>query len=74
MGCSVQEQYDCLPIIVHVCNILGLMISGFSRAASVLKDHSCLESAVKAAQFVKRHLYNSDTGTLVRNAYRDTNG
>lgn len=52
----------------------GLMISGFARASAVLKDCSYLQSAVKAAQFVKRYLYNSESGTLVRNAYRDSNG
>ena len=39
----------------------------------VLKDECYLETAVKAARFVKCHLTQED-GTLIRNAYRDTNG
>ena len=54
--------------------LVGLMISGFSRASVVLGDVDYLEKAKKAAHFVKRCLYNSDSGTLIRNAYRDTNG
>lgn len=61
---------------LHCCYfvVAGLMISGFSRASVVLGDSSCLERAKKAAQFVKQHLYNKESGTLVRNAYRDANG
>lgn len=57
-----------------LCFYSGLMISGFARASAVLKNQSYLSSAVKAAEFVKRNLYDSETGTLVRNAYRDSHG
>ena len=52
----------------------GLMISGFSQASQVLGDKAYLERAIQCAQFVKKHLYNSDSGTLFRNAYRNVNG
>ena len=52
----------------------GLMMSGFSQASFVLGDQAYLEQAKKVATFVKKHLYNSERGTLMRNAYRDRNG
>lgn len=52
----------------------GLMISGLSRASSVLGNKMYLERAEKAARFLKQHLYDQEKGTLIRNAYRDANG
>ena len=53
---------------------VGLMISGFARGFMVLGDEGYLEKARKAALFVKQRLYNKESGTLIRNAYRDANG
>lgn len=50
------------------------MISGFARAAQVLRGSEYLKLAEKAATFIKENLYNKETGMLVRNAYRDTKG
>lgn len=52
----------------------GLMITGFSRASQALGDHMYLDRAVKAAQFIKDHLYDPKKGVLVRNGYRDAGG
>ena len=54
----------------------GLMISAFARAAQVLDDPAYLESAQRAAKFIREHLYARD-GQLLR-TYRqgasDVNG
>ena len=51
--------------------LIGLMISGFSRAYQALGDSTYLDRATKSAQFVHGHLYKVDRGVLIRNAYRD---
>ena len=48
---------------------LGLMISGFARAAQALGDASYLERAEKAARYVQSQLFVGKT--LKRNSYRD---
>ena len=45
----------------------GLMISGFARAAQVLGDAEYVATAERAAAFIRSHLYNKSTKTLVRN-------
>ena len=52
----------------------GLMITAFSKAAQALGDASYLVHAVRAASFIKGHLYSAEKGVLVRNGYRDKNG
>lgn len=47
----------------------GLMISGFARAAMALGDSEYSDRAVKAAEFVKEHLYDEENGTLFRSIY-----
>ena len=59
---------------MHLHFPTGLMISGFARAAQVLQDSAHLDRAVAAAHFIKQHLYKAETGVLVRNGYRDSNG
>jgi uncharacterized protein YyaL (SSP411 family) len=51
----------------------GLMISAYSRAAQVLDDPAYLESATRAANFIRTHLYSASRKMLVRN-YRDEKG
>jgi hypothetical protein len=48
----------------------GLMISAFARAAQVLNEPRYLESATRAAQFLRTHLYDEKSKLLFRN-YRD---
>jgi uncharacterized protein YyaL (SSP411 family) len=45
----------------------GLMISGFARAAQVLGDAEYVATAERAAAFIRSHLYDESTRTLVRN-------
>ncbi|MEY2479854.1 MAG: hypothetical protein QOI04_781 [Verrucomicrobiota bacterium] len=45
----------------------GLMISAFARAAQVLNDPDYLESAIRAATFARKNLYDESRKVLVRN-------
>src|SRR5204862_2556722 len=45
----------------------GLMISAYSRAAQVLDDPRYLESAMRAANFLRTNLYESSRKILYRN-------
>ncbi|MEO7167583.1 MAG: thioredoxin domain-containing protein [Spartobacteria bacterium] len=47
----------------------GLMISAYARGAQILGDSSYLETATRAAQFVREKLYDPKTHTLIR-SYR----
>jgi uncharacterized protein YyaL (SSP411 family) len=51
----------------------GLMISAFSRAAQVFDDSTYLESASRAAEFIRTNLYDESRKTLARN-FRDGKG
>ncbi|KAG8195374.1 hypothetical protein JTE90_001391 [Oedothorax gibbosus] len=51
----------------------GLMISGFARAAQVLQDEKYVESAMRAARFVRKYLYNEESNCLLRSAYKGEN-
>jgi uncharacterized protein YyaL (SSP411 family) len=48
----------------------GLMISAYARAAQVLNEPRYLESATRAAKFMRTHLYDGSSKTLFRN-YRE---
>ena len=48
----------------------GLMISAYARAAQVLEEPRYLESATRAANFVRAHLWDEPKKTLYR-SYRD---
>jgi uncharacterized protein YyaL (SSP411 family) len=48
----------------------GLMISAFARAYQVLSEPAYLETANRAADFLKEKLYRAETNTLLR-SYRE---
>jgi len=48
----------------------GLMISAYARAAQILDEQRYLESATRAAQFLRTHLYDEKSKLLFRN-YRE---
>ncbi|CAG2052955.1 unnamed protein product [Timema podura] len=52
----------------------GLMISGFSKAGQALGDDSFVDRAIKAANFVKKYLYNPTAETLLRSCYKGSDG
>jgi uncharacterized protein YyaL (SSP411 family) len=47
------------------------MISGLSKAYEAICDEAILERAEKAASFLKEHMYNAQTGTLLRCCYHE---
>ncbi len=51
----------------------GLMISAFARAAQVLNDASYLETATRAANFIRANLYDESRKILFR-SYREGRG
>jgi uncharacterized protein YyaL (SSP411 family) len=51
----------------------GLMISAYARAAQVSNEPRYLESATRAAKFLRAHLYDDSRKILFRN-YRDGRG
>jgi uncharacterized protein YyaL (SSP411 family) len=55
-----------------LCAWNGLMISAFARAGAVFTDSGYLETAVKAAEFLKKNLVNPQTGEL-RRSWREGN-
>ncbi|XP_078257971.1 spermatogenesis-associated protein 20 [Rhinoraja longicauda] len=52
----------------------GLMISGFARAGAVLGEKTYILRATKAATFLKEHMFDSNTGRLLRSCYRGSEG
>ncbi|EDO35488.1 predicted protein [Nematostella vectensis] len=48
----------------------GLMISGFARSGQVLGEEVYILRAIKAAEFVRTHLYDKSSGELLRSCYR----
>ena len=68
---GVRECTSDISLSLHMA---GLMISAFAYASQVLDSPGYLEQAVKAAQFVRTHLFKEDSGLLLRNAYRDSTG
>lgn len=50
------------------------MISGLARAAQVLCEDVYEKRAAKAAEFVKKHLFDKKSGKLLRSCYRGEGG
>ncbi|XP_070580989.1 spermatogenesis-associated protein 20-like isoform X2 [Ptychodera flava] len=47
----------------------GLMMSGFAKVGQVTGESEYTERAVKAANFIKEHLYDEKTGQMLRICY-----
>nr|XP_023021222.1 spermatogenesis-associated protein 20 [Leptinotarsa decemlineata] len=52
----------------------GLMISGYAKAGFVLKDQTYTDRALKAAEFIKKFLYNEEEKSLLRCCYNGGEG
>lgn len=52
----------------------GLMISGFARAGYFLKDDTYISRAIKAAEFIRKYLYQEADKSLIRCCYRASDG
>ena len=50
------------------------MISGLARAAQVLGEDVYEKRAAKAAEFVRKHLFDEKSGKLLRSCYRGEGG
>jgi uncharacterized protein YyaL (SSP411 family) len=48
------------------------MISGLSKAGSVMGDKGYINKAEQAASFVQEHLYNTGSNSLLRSCYSDS--
>ncbi|CAB3381176.1 Hypothetical predicted protein [Cloeon dipterum] len=52
----------------------GLMLSGLSKAFEATGDASILDRAIRAADFLEDHMYNKETGSLLRCCYQGEKG
>ena len=59
---------------VFFFSVVGLMISGLARAAQVLGEEIYEKRARKAADFVKKYLFDAKSGQLLRSCYRGDDG
>lgn len=48
----------------------GLMISGFAQAGAALAEQGYVSRAAQAAAFLRTHLFDPDSGRLLRSCYR----
>ena len=47
------------------------MLSGYAKAGQALNDTSFTERALQAARFIREHLFDEETGCLLRSCYAD---
>ena len=47
----------------------GLMISAFAIAGQALKNQDYIDTAVRACEFIKTKMFNTQNGTLLRSIY-----
>ncbi|CAG5050201.1 unnamed protein product [Parnassius apollo] len=57
-----------------LCSWNGLIIAGLAQAGQGLGEKSYVEDAIKTAHFIKTHLYDSSTKTLLHSCYRAEDG
>nr|XP_041575885.1 spermatogenesis-associated protein 20 isoform X6 [Taeniopygia guttata] len=50
----------------------GLMISGFAQAGAALSEQGYVSRAAQAAAFLRTHLFDPDSGKLLRSCYQGT--
>ncbi|XP_039290860.1 spermatogenesis-associated protein 20 isoform X3 [Nilaparvata lugens] len=52
----------------------GLMISGYAHAANALNNEDYKKRAIRAAEFIKKYLYDREEKKLLRSCYTDKDG
>lgn len=57
-----------------LCSWNGLMLAGLAQAGQGLSDKEFVEDAIKTAEFVKKHLYDPSSKTLLHSCYRADDG
>ncbi|XP_008313005.1 spermatogenesis-associated protein 20 [Cynoglossus semilaevis] len=48
----------------------GLMLSAYARVGAVLQDGALLERALKVGTFLKEHMWDGESRTVIRSCYR----
>jgi uncharacterized protein YyaL (SSP411 family) len=46
------------------------MISALAKAGAILNEKTYIDRAINAAGFLRAHLYDQDSGRLLRSCYR----
>ncbi|XP_068631618.1 spermatogenesis-associated protein 20 isoform X2 [Battus philenor] len=57
-----------------LCSWNGLIIAGLAQAGQGLGEKSFVDDAIKTANFIKTHLYDSSNKTLIHSCYRAEDG
>ncbi|XP_038211974.1 spermatogenesis-associated protein 20 isoform X2 [Zerene cesonia] len=57
-----------------LCSWNGLMIAGLAHAGQCLEEKKYVEDAINTAKFIKKYLYDSETGTLIHSSYKADDG
>lgn len=57
-----------------ICSWNGLMIAGLAEAGQALANKNYVEDAIKAANFIRQHLYDVTTKSLLHSCYRGEDG
>ncbi|KAJ0177290.1 hypothetical protein K1T71_007299 [Dendrolimus kikuchii] len=57
-----------------LCSWNGLMLAGLAQAGQGLGDKDYVEDAIKTASFIKQHLYDETSKTLLHSCYRAEDG
>ncbi|KAL0841361.1 hypothetical protein ABMA28_015060 [Loxostege sticticalis] len=57
-----------------LCSWNGLMLAGLAQAGQGLSDKEFVEAGIKTAEFVKKHLYDPSSKTLLHSCYRADDG
>lgn len=66
-------DYHKFRIKYTIMELPGLMLSGFARGSQALNDPALSQRAVKAAGFLKKYLFLTEPGTLLRSCYTSDN-
>ncbi|XP_041977933.1 spermatogenesis-associated protein 20 [Aricia agestis] len=57
-----------------LCSWNGLMLAGLAQAGQGLGEKEFIEDAVKTAKFIREHMYDPNTKTLIHSCYRCEDG
>lgn len=52
----------------------GLMMSALAKAGVILEESAYVDRAVRTAEFVRKHLFDVESGRLLRSCYRGRDG
>ena len=61
--------YNNYTTCINISYVLGLMISGCAKVSQSLADDTYASRASETVKFLRNHMYNADSGKLLRSAY-----